>query len=131
MDGLWVVAEWTGRILLSVLFIASGVGHLTQVQGTTMYAQSKRVPAAKAAVVVTGVMILVGGGMILVNWHPIVGCLLLFVFLVPVAFFMHNFWTVSDPMMRIGERAHFLKDLALAGAALLYASMLHRLGVPL
>jgi len=129
MDGLWPVIEWTGRILLCALFIASGISHLTQLQGMAAYAQSKHVPAPRAAVVVSGVMILAGGILILVNWHPIIGCALLVVFLIAAAFMVHNFWTVSDPMMKAGERAHFMKDIALAGAALTYAAMLHRLGV--
>jgi putative oxidoreductase len=131
MDGIWTAAEWVGRILLCALFISSGISHLTQLQSVTGYAQSKHVPAAKAAVAVSGLMILVGGIMILVNWHPIVGCLLLIVFLIPVAFKMHNFWTLSDPMQKAGDRAHFFKDLALAGAAMIYAVMLHRAGVGL
>jgi uncharacterized membrane protein YphA (DoxX/SURF4 family) len=129
MAALWSGADWLGRILFSVLFLHSGFSHLTQRQGFAAYAKSKGVPAATAAVVVTGVMILAGGAMILVNWHPIVGCLLLILFLIPTAFTMHNFWTLSDPMQKAGDRAHFLKDIALAGAALLYAAMLHRAGV--
>jgi len=131
MDGLWTAVEWIGRFLLCALFITSGLAHLTQLQGMAAYAQAKHVPAPRVAVVVSGIMILVGGLMILFNWHPILGCLLLVVFLLAAAIMVHNFWTLSDPMQKAGERAHFMKDLALAGAALMYAAMLHKTGMAL
>jgi uncharacterized membrane protein YphA (DoxX/SURF4 family) len=128
METLWTVADWAARILLSAVFLLSGLGHLTHTQAMAAYAGSKGVPSAKLAVIVTGVMILAGGLMIVVNWLPTVGSFLLVAFLLPVAVVMHDFWTVTDPMQRASERAHFLKDLALAGAALLYAVMLHKAG---
>jgi putative oxidoreductase len=131
MDGLWAAAEWIGRILFCALFLSSGLAHLTQRQGMTAYAQSKGVPGAGSAVVFTGLMQLAGALMILFNWHAVLGCFLLVVFLIPTAFMMHNFWTLSDPMQKAGDRAHFFKDLALAGAAMIYAVMLHRAGVGL
>jgi len=40
------------------------------------------------------------------------------VFLAGVTPQMHNFWTVSDPMQRMGEMTNFMKSVALLGAAL-------------
>jgi putative oxidoreductase len=34
---------------------------------------------------------------------------------------MHNFWTVTDPMMKQMEFANFMKNVAMAGAALFIA----------
>jgi len=130
MDGLWTVADWAGRILFALVFVNSGIFHLRRHQAATGYAQSKGVPLAGLAVTVTGIQILIGVGMIVPGWHPIIGALLLALFLVPVAFIMHNFWTLTDPMQKTNDQAHFFKDLALAGAALLYAVALHRQGVP-
>jgi putative oxidoreductase len=71
-------------------------------------------------VVLTGLMLLLGGLSILLGFWVKVGAALLVLFLVPTAFIMHNFWTVTDPMARANDQAHFLKDLALAGAALMF-----------
>ena len=131
MDGLWTVVDWVGRILFAIVFINSGIFHLKGHAHATGYAKSKGVPLAGLLVAVTGIQILVAPAMIVVGWHPIVGALLLVVFLLPTAFMMHNFWTITDPMQRSNDQVHFLKDLALAGAALLYAVALHRQGVPL
>lgn len=130
MDGLWTVADWVGRVLFSIVFVTSGIFHLTSHRAATGYAQSKGVPLAGVAVAITGLQIIIGAVMIVPGWHPIIGALLLALFLVPVAFIMHNFWTIADPGQRANDRTHFFKDLALAGAALLYAVALHRQGVP-
>ncbi len=42
-------------------------------------------------------------------------------FLLSTAFVMHPFWKESDPQASMNEMSHFMKDLALAGAALLIA----------
>jgi len=120
---LQVAAQLVARLLLSWLFLQSGYGHLTQVKPMAGYAKAVgRIPMAEAAVVVTGLMLLAGGLSILLGYHPRVGAILLFLFLVPVAFTMHAFWHETDPMQRAGQRAHFWKNLALAGAALWIAA---------
>jgi uncharacterized membrane protein YphA (DoxX/SURF4 family) len=131
VDALWTVAAWAGRLLFALVFLNSGFFHLAGHAHATAYAKSKNLPMAGALVGITGVQIIAGAAMILLNWHPIVGAFLLVLFLVPTAFIMHNFWTLTDPMMKAGDQAHFFKDLALAGAALMYAALLHASGTPL
>jgi uncharacterized membrane protein YphA (DoxX/SURF4 family) len=57
MDILLVI----GRVLFALLFINSGIAHLTKLEAMTGYAQFKKVPAAKLSVIVTGLMLVVGG----------------------------------------------------------------------
>lgn len=108
-----------GRILFVVLFLASGAGHLMQSEMMGGYAQSKGVPAARAAVVVSGVLIVVGAVMVLLGLWADLGAVLLVVFLIPTAVLMHGPWTVEDPQQKQMEQTQFLKDLSLAGAALM------------
>jgi len=122
---LWTLLDWVARIMFSAFFLMSGFNHLANHKAMTAYAQSKKVPAAGLGVAVTGLMMLAGGAMIVARWHPDWGAGLLIAFLVPTAFIMHNFWTLSDPMARMNDQAHFWKDLTLAAGALLYLVMLH------
>jgi uncharacterized membrane protein YphA (DoxX/SURF4 family) len=46
---------------------------------------------------------------------------LLVVFLIPVNFMMHPFWSITDPMQQQMMMAFFMKDLSMTGAALLIA----------
>jgi putative oxidoreductase len=106
-----------GRILFSLIFVLSGLHHFTS--ETIGYAASAGVPMASFLVPLSGAIAVLGGLSILVGYKARWGALLLLVFLVPVTLMMHNFWAVSDPMMRNMQMAHFMKNLALMGAAIL------------
>ncbi len=116
-----------GRILFSAIFLMSGVSHLTKTGPLSQYAAMKKVPAPTLAVLGSGVMILLGGLSLLLGVAPRLGAILLVVFLVPTAILMHGFWGVKDPMQKQMEQAHFMKDMAMAGAALVifYFTTLH------
>jgi uncharacterized membrane protein YphA (DoxX/SURF4 family) len=107
-----------GRILFAVLFLGSAFGHLTQSAAMAGYAKSKGVPAAQAAVILSGLLILFGGVSILLGLWPDLGALAIVLFLIPTAVLMHAFWRERDPMTRQMEQVQFMKDTALAGAAL-------------
>ena len=83
------------------------------------YAQFKKVPAPKLAVIVTGIMIILGGLYVALGVYADLGALFLAIFLLLTAFMMHNFWTISDPQAKQGETINFFKNLSLAGAALI------------
>jgi len=111
-----------GRVVFSFFFIYSGFNHLTKLSMYSQYAGSSGVPAPTVAVAVTGLMLLGGGLSILLGVQPKWGAALLVVFLVPTALMMHKFWGISDPMLAANQAAHFWKNIALAGAALMIFS---------
>lgn len=108
-----------GRILFALIFINSGIGHLTKLEAMAGYAKYKKVPAAKLATVVSGLMILAGGIFIALGIYADLGALLIAAFLIPTAFIMHAFWKETDPTAKMNESIGFFKDLSLAGAALI------------
>jgi len=107
-----------GRIIFGGFFIMSGINHFTNAGMMSGYAKSKNVPAPYLAVVGTGVMLVLGGLSVLLGLFPVLGLILLIVFLVPTSVLIHDFWTVQDPQARAAEQVNFLKNLALTGAAL-------------
>jgi putative oxidoreductase len=107
-----------GRIVFSVLFLYSAVGHLTQTKGMSQYAASRGVPAAYAATLLGGIPLLLGGLSVLLGIWADLGALLLALFLFPTAVLMHGFWKEKDQQARMTEQVAFLKDSALGGAAL-------------
>ena len=113
---------YLGRILFGGYFIMSGYNHLANLTMMAGYTQSKGVPAPKAAVALTGILLLIGGISVLLNFYPVVGLVALIVFLIPVSFLMHAFWKVQDPMAKMGERVNFFKNLALLGGVLILLS---------
>lgn len=115
-----------GRILFAALFLGSAYGHFTQTDGMAGYAKSKGVPLARIAVLAGGVLLALGGLLVLLGIWADLGALLLFIFLVPTAYFIHGFWKETEPQARQMEMVQFQKDVALAGASLmLFALFAH------
>lgn len=112
-----------GRVLFATLFLASAAGHLTKTKDMAAYAESRGVPSASLATIVSGVLMAVGGLSVLLGIWADLGALLLVVFLVPTAVLMHGFWKETDPQARQQEMIQFLKDTALAGASLMLLAL--------
>lgn len=108
-----------GRVLFALIFINSGMAHITKLQAMTGYAQFKKVPAPKLSVIVTGLMLIIGGLYIALGVYADLGAILIALFLVLSAFKMHDFWTIQDAQAKQGETINFFKNLSLAGAALI------------
>jgi uncharacterized membrane protein YphA (DoxX/SURF4 family) len=110
-----------GRLLFSYLFLHGAYGHFKRFAMISNYTRAKGVPFPRLMVVLTSIMIVVGAASVVLGFHGRIGAALLALFLLPTAFIMHNYWSLSDPMARANDQAHFLKDIALAGCALMLA----------
>ena len=106
-----------GRIFFSLIFLMTAVNHFS---GKAIgYAASQNVPIASVLVPASGIIATLGGLSILLGYKARLGAWLIVLFLIPVRFMMHNFWTITDPMMRQMQMAMFLKNISMLGAALL------------
>jgi uncharacterized membrane protein YphA (DoxX/SURF4 family) len=114
---LWLSA--VGRILFVTYFFSIGISHLVHFRKHTAFIAGKGVPLAAAATTLTIVMMVGGSILVLLDWHRWMGAVLLFGIILPAPFFLHHFWNETDSYMQLSEFAHFVKDLSLAGAALL------------
>lgn len=111
-----------GRILFSLVFLGSGVGHLTQTEGSAQYAAYKKVPSAKLAVQVSGVLMILGAAAVILGiWMDLAG-LLLAILVLLMAFMMHRFWEETDAQTKQVEMAQFMKNVSIAGAGLIIAT---------
>jgi putative oxidoreductase len=107
-----------GRILFGGFFIMSGLNHFQNVGMMSGYAGSKNVPFPRLAVIGSGVMLVAGGASVLLGIVPVVGPLVLVLFLLSTLATMHDFWNLKDPQQRAAEQVNFLKNVALIGASL-------------
>ncbi len=120
MKGLVLV----GRIIVGAYYLFNALNHLVFAPGQlTEYAASKGVPAPLLAVIVSGLLLLIGGLSILLGIFPRIGVLALVVFFLPVTFWMHDFWAIEDPQARMMQMVNFLKNLALMGSALIFLAI--------
>ncbi|MEK7066725.1 MAG: DoxX family protein [Patescibacteria group bacterium] len=108
-----------GRILYGGFFIKSGVNHFRNHEALIGYAASKGVPMPKAAVYLSGIMMLLAGLYIVLGFLVVWGILFIVLSLGVITYKMHPFWKDTDPQMRMMNEINFWKNIALIGAALM------------
>jgi putative oxidoreductase len=114
-------ANLAGRAIFGGYFVYNGINHFQNRAMLAGYANSKKVPAADAAVIASGVMMLAGGLSILTGMRPKLGAASVAGFLVGVSPIMHAFWKEQEPQQRMQDMVNFTKNMALIGGALLAA----------
>jgi uncharacterized membrane protein YphA (DoxX/SURF4 family) len=112
-----------GRLVFGLILAFMGVNHFMDLDGMSGYAAAKGVPAPRAAIVASG-LVLVGGGLSLaLGVFPLVGAAVLALFFVGVTPVMHDFWAFEDPEQKQSEMTDFLKNGTLLGAALVFVAL--------
>jgi putative oxidoreductase len=110
-DALRSLTEASGRVLLAVLFLLSGIGKLGAYSATGAYMSAFGVPSALLPVVIATEVL--GALAIILGWQArVAGFLLAGFCLLTASIFHHN---LADQTQLI----HFFKDLAIAGGLLL------------
>ena len=108
-----------GRIIFGGYFIYNAFNHFTHVKMMSGYAATKSVPMPSVSIIISGLLLLLGGISVVLGVAPFIGLLCLIIFLIPVTFTMHSFWTDSDAASRMGNQINFYKNMALLGAVLM------------
>lgn len=75
------IAFLIGRIIVGIFYLFNGANHFLQLNMMSGYAGSKGVPSARLAIIVSGLVLLVGGLSILLGFQPLIGVTALVVFL--------------------------------------------------
>ncbi len=112
-----------GRLIYTLPLLYQGVTNLGQLDRLTARAREKGLPASKVTTAGAMVWLIIGTLAITFNFQSLIGGLMVAAFLVFTGFTIHNFWAVTDPATRKQDLLHFLKNLSLAGAALMIAAM--------
>ena len=107
-----------GRILFVLPFVMSGATIHMSKQGVE-YARSYNAPAPELMVPASGAAIVVGGMLVALGIWADLGALILGAFAVAIAPIMHAFWKETDAQTRAIQQSQFMKNMALAGAALI------------
>ena len=99
----------------------SGINHFTKLEAMTNYAKYKKMPVhpEKFGVLLSGLMILVGGLFILFGYYADLGAILIAAFLLFASIMFHNFWSIEDAATKQTEEMGFMKNMALLGASLM------------
>ncbi len=108
------------RVLLTVLFVLSGFGKLTDYAGTVGYMAHVGAPLPSVAAVVAIVMELLVGAALLVGLRVRPLALLLMLFVAGTALLGHPFWSMEGAERGLNQ-VQFLKNLSIMGGLLLLA----------
>ena len=113
----WVIL--VGRIMFAALFIGSAIGgHFMSLDATAQYAQARGNTNSRLKVAASGVWLLASGLMIVLGVWTDVGFLMALIWALGSAVLVHHFWT-DEGMMQQMEMTNFMKNLSIAGAALM------------
>jgi putative oxidoreductase len=115
MNDLFLV----GRIIFGGFFAYNGINHFVNFGPMVQAVVAKGVPLPEVAVLLTGVLLVVGGLSVLFGLMPEIGLACIGLFLVGATPVMHNFWDHADPAQRLNDMGHFAKNMALFGASLM------------
>ncbi len=110
-----------GQVLLALAFLVTGILNATgkfKMHRDRMAAAG--VPMATAALVVGFAMQLVGGALLLADWHYRWGAAILIVFTVLATAIFHRWWLVTDdPLRRHLHLSFVFNNMAVVGGLLL------------
>lgn len=108
-----------GRLLYSLIFLDALAGHFSS--ASIQYAASAGVPMANILVPFAGMLAFAGGLSILLGFRARAGAWCIVAFLLPVTFTMHQYWNITDVMQMHVQKAMFMKNVSMMGAALMIA----------
>ena len=116
--------SFVGRTLFASLFVLSGLTHFTNVP-YYVDLMPDEIPFQTFWIYISGIVELMGAAMILLNWRARLGAWLLVLFMVLVTMSVHGFEMLyaEAEAERVMQQAHFLKGIALTGAALLITQL--------
>ncbi len=108
-----------GRLMVSASFILSLIGLLTQFSGTIEYAKANGVTMFTEFWVWSSIILEFIGVVSLLSGYKVeIGALSLLIFLIPVTFIFHHFWTYTG-MDRVNQTGYFFSNTGLIGGLLL------------
>jgi len=111
MNALQSIAAPAGRVLISFIFVYSGIGKISGYAGTQAYMESMGVPGALLPLVIA--LEVLGGLAVMLGWHTRVAAFLLAGFTLLSALLFHaNF---AD----YGQMISFMKNVSIAGGFLM------------
>ena len=111
-SAITTIVPAVGRLLISTIFILSGLSKVAAPAMTVGYIQSAGLPFPSLAFGIAAFIEIVGGISLLVGYRTRITAAVLFVFALATAAFFHNHFGDQNQFI------HFFKNIAIAGGLL-------------
>lgn len=122
MKGLHSLGLLLARLLMSLIFIWSGIGKIVAFGNYVVYMTSKGMPVPSIFLILAIIVEILFGVLLLVGFKTRIASIVLFLYLIPVTFIFHAFWEYTDTEKQI-QIFNFLKNLAIMGGLLAFVSV--------
>jgi putative oxidoreductase len=118
-DGLLAV----GRVVIALMFIASGIEKFMDLGATASAIGSKNLPFPDVLAFATAVLETGGGILIVLGWQTRIIALLLALFTAVAAYLFHDFWHYPQGAEYTDNMIHFMKNVSIIGGFLMLAAV--------
>lgn len=112
-----------GRIILGTYYLFSAFHHVSDTATLARHAAAHGVPAPTVAIIGSGLLLAIAGVTLILGVFPRIGVAALVLFLVPVSFFIHAFWSDTNAATRMFDMVNFTKNMALLGSSLMFLAI--------
>ena len=126
-----------GRILIAIIFVASGGEKVMDLGATAAAIESKNLPIPQmlaaylpsgwtmpyVLAAATAVLELGGGALIILGWQTRLFAVLLAIFTAIAAYFFHDFWHYPPGAEHTNNMIHFMKNVSITGGLLMLAGV--------
>jgi putative oxidoreductase len=102
------------RLLLSAIFLVSGVSKLLDLSGAAGHLSAQGIGHAKLLVLIAGLAELAGGLSLVFGFLTRLGAIGLVVYLIVTTYVFHHFWNMAAPDRGL-QMTTFFKNLAIMG----------------
>ena len=106
-----------GRLLISLIFLWGGISKLLHWEASIQFVVANELPMAWLVAIASCLVQLLGGISLLLGFKVRWGAGLLFIMLIPVSFYLHDFWAFEGIDAHI-QKLYFMKNLAIMGGLL-------------
>ena len=107
-----------GRIVFSIQFLAGGFAHFKMSKQMVGYAQAMGAPAASLGGWPAGGWLVAAGLSVLLGVWPDVGALMIALWGIPTAWYIHGWWRYEDEQQKQTQQTIFMRNLTFIGAAI-------------
>ncbi len=123
----WIGQHWAGislvgRVLLSAIFLVSGLSKIGNFGATRDIMIAQGVPMASIFLLAAIVIEVCAGVSVLLGLRARWGATVLVIYLIPVTLIFHNFWAYSGAEHQL-QLVNFMKNIAIIGGLAQIAAM--------
>ena len=116
------ISIFIGRSLLGLYFLGPGIAKVFNYSNYVGVMQQNDVPLTLLALPAVILIQVSGGVMLVLNQNVKVFAWALFLTTMVINFYIHDFWTLEDGMVKGHETQNFVKNLAICAGLLVLAA---------